>query len=124
MEKPKTHSKHKISFIFKVFGLRTVFSASPCKTMQNHYEITSKSLFWTRGVQNLTKSLTSDMSGPPKPVQEEKSLSANRVFPLFFRNYTFPICINKFISFIKSYVLLSKCMILKIQTKEIYGTYL
>ena len=29
------------------------------KTMQNHYEITSKSKFWTRNVQNWTKSLVS-----------------------------------------------------------------
>ena len=31
--------------------------------MQNHYEITSKSQFWTRNVENSTKSRKSDMSG-------------------------------------------------------------
>ena len=34
--------------------------------MQNHLEITSKNQFWTRGVQNFTKTLTSVMSGPAK----------------------------------------------------------
>ena len=34
------------------------------KTMQNHYEITSKNLSWTRNLRNRTKTLTSVMSVP------------------------------------------------------------
>ena len=34
--------------------------------MQNHSEITSKTKFGTRNVRKLTKTLTSDMSGPAK----------------------------------------------------------
>ena len=74
------------------------FWAPPRKTMQNHLEITSKNQFWTRSVRNWTKTLTSIMSEPAKACQEQKSLSAKRVFPfLFFRNYTFPILISTFI---------------------------
>ena len=34
--------------------------------MQNHYEISSKTLFWTRNMQNSTKSPELVMSGPAK----------------------------------------------------------
>ena len=42
------------------------FWASPTKIMQNHYEISSKTLFWTQNIQNRTKSPDLDMSGPAK----------------------------------------------------------
>ena len=41
-----------------------VFYTPPGKTMQNHLEITSKSEFGIRNLRNLTKVLTSVMSGP------------------------------------------------------------
>ena len=60
-------------------------------------------------MRNWTKTLTSDMSGPPKPVQEDKSLSAKRAFPFFFfRSYTFPIVISKFIILITKFITLYK----------------
>ena len=34
--------------------------------MQNHLEISSRTLFWTRNVPNWTKSRELDMSGPAK----------------------------------------------------------
>ena len=34
--------------------------------MQNHYEISSKTLFWTRNIQNSIKSRNLDMSGSEK----------------------------------------------------------
>ena len=54
---------------------------------QNHAESFGncfKTQFWIQNMRNLTKTLTSVMSGPPKPVQEDKSLSAKHVFPFFF----------------------------------------
>ena len=63
--------------------------ASPCKTMQNHMEITSKTLVWIRSVRNLlVKSRDLDMSGPAKASPGvpggDKSLSADKAFPFFF----------------------------------------
>ena len=52
--------------------------------MQNDLAITSKSQVWTRNMRNLIKTLTSVMSGPPKLVQEDKSLSAKCVFSFVF----------------------------------------
>ena len=46
-------------------------------------------------MRNLTKTLTSDMSGPPKPVQEDKSLSAKRAFTFVLRNYTAHLCYKR-----------------------------
>ena len=94
-------------------------------------------------MRNLIKTLTSDMSRPPKPVQENKSLSAKQFFPFVLRYYTFPfsfanlslfmkscglwikiIILNKIMCFTKqsyerlteSFVLLSKFMISNVRT--------
>ena len=62
-----------IQLIFKIFGqiLRFLikiicFSAPPGKMMQNHYEISSKTLFWNQNMQISTKSPDLDMSGSEK----------------------------------------------------------
>ena len=44
-----------IEFIFMLLMENSVFGIPRHKTLQNHYEITSKSQFWTRNVRNLTK---------------------------------------------------------------------
>ena len=64
-----------------------VFWASPCKAMQNHLEIQSKSQFWTRSVRNWTKSLTSVLSGPAKASPGGPGgqvLVSKASFPFFF----------------------------------------
>ena len=62
-----------------------VFGAPRCKTMQNHYEITSKSQFWIRNMRNLTKSRDLDMSGP---VQEDKYLLQTSGNTFIFSDFT------------------------------------
>ena len=46
------------------FFVENVFWIPRRKTMQHPYEITSKSQFWIRNVENWMKTLTSVMSGP------------------------------------------------------------
>ena len=67
--------------------------------MQNHLEISSKNRFWIRNVWNWAKTLTSDMSGAPKPVQED-SLSAKHVF-FSLQKLHLSIFMIKFINFYK-----------------------
>ena len=79
-------------------------------------------------MQNSTEIRKSDMSGPAKTCPGGQVLTANqRKYFYFFRNYTFPFCISKFIIFlIKSYVLLRECIIFyKIIgfTKRMYHFY-
>ena len=93
--------------------------------MQNHLEISSKTLFWTRNVLDWTKSRDLDMSGPAKTSPGGQVLVSKAGFCFyFFRNYTCSFFISKFIMFFwKSYVLLSKFLMLyKIIcfTKQIY----
>ena len=77
--------------------------------MQNHLEITSKSLFWTRSVQKYTKTLTLVMSGPAKASPGGQVLVSKAGFPFFFlRNYK---VYEQIYHFIKSYVLCSEFMI-------------
>ena len=81
--------------------------------MQKHLEISSKYHFWTRNVRNLTKSRDLDMSGLAKTCPAGQVVPANqRKYFYFFRFYTFPFFMNKFIIFfIKSYVFISKFII-------------
>ena len=90
-------------FLYKA----TCFLVSPHKTMQNHVEIVSTSQFRTRNVRNWTKTLTSVRTSRTSPGGQ---VLVSKAF-FFSRNYTFPILISKFISFMKSYLLLSKFMI-------------
>ena len=78
------------------------FFELPRKTMQNLLEITSKSKFGTETCKFGPKLWLRSCPDLPRPVQEDKSLSTERAFPffLFLRNYTFPMCINKFIMFL------------------------
>ena len=66
-----------------------VFCVSPSKTMQNHLEISSKNKFRTQSKQNLTKTLTLDMSGLAKTRPGGQVLIANQR-KHFFKNYSLP----------------------------------
>merc|ERR1711924_47907 len=77
--------------------------------MQNHLLISSKYNFWTRNVRNWTKSRDLDMSGLAKTCPGGQVLTANqRKYFYFFRFYTFPFLLSKFLFLIKTYDLLSK----------------
>ena len=98
--------------LFGIFGKilrflvkKYVFCASPAKAMQNHLEISSKTLFWTRNVPNWTKSRDLDMSGPAKTSPGGQVLVSKAGFCFyFFRNYTFPFFISKFIMFFENHM--------------------
>ena len=79
--------------MFKVFGLENrVFSASPRKTMQIHYEITSEFQAWTRNVRTWNKSRDLDMSGPAKTSPGGQVL-VSRAGLIFSQNYN---CLKTF----------------------------
>ena len=92
-----------------VFFSKPCFWAFPCKTMQNHLEISSKTQFWTRSVRNWTKTLTSVMSGPAKASPGGQVLVSKAGFPFFCSPeitpfqllFTNSLFLNKIKSFIK-----------------------
>ena len=88
-----------------LFDVDALLFASPRKTMQNHLEISAKTLFGTRNVPNWTKSRDLDMSGPAKTSPGGQVLVSKAGFCFyFFRNYTFPFFINKFIMFFENHM--------------------
>jgi len=78
-----------VGLILKFFWSRNlVFQASPRKTMQNHYEITSKTQFWTRNVANWTESRHLDMSRPAKASPGGQLLVSKAGSPFFSSEIT------------------------------------
>ena len=92
--------------------------------MQNHLGISSKNLLLTRNVPNWNKVVIWTCPDLPRPVQEDKSLSAKQVFAFIFSEITpFHFYWKIYLVFGKSHVLLSKFIIFyKIIgfTKQIY----
>ena len=52
--------------------------------MQNHYEITSKTQFWTQHVRNGTNNWNMDMSWTPKAPSENETFPENKKHAFFF----------------------------------------
>ena len=79
--------------------------------MQNHAEITSKVISKPEMCKIGRKVMIWTCLDLPRPVQEDKSLSAKQAFLFFLSEITLSKIYEQIYDFIESYLLLSKFMI-------------
>ena len=84
-----------------VFVWKVCFWASPCKTMQNHLDISSKTQFWIRSVRNWTKSR--DMEGKPSGKHIFFNAFYEKMLFLASRQHVLMVLTCLWVSWLKNY---------------------